>query len=325
MKLYPLKFTPQLVARIWGGQRLYAIKNAPVASETVGESWEISSVKGQESQVEYGDYKGVVLSELYKEKGLELVGARIYNSYPTEFPLLIKLIDACDDLSLQVHPNDALAQELHQSSFGKTEMWYVMEVQEDSRIIAGLSKKTNWDELMHAIQNKQVEDLLKVYKPQAGDTFFLPAGCIHAIGKGALIAEIQQSSDLTYRLYDYDRTDSLGNKRDLHLNEAEQAIDFNNLTPCKITRSEGVESSRPLVTVPHFSCHEVKVSKNYLCPITEKDSFLIYICTSGSGYVVGESGDSYSINYGETIFLPASLTSATIVSDSSMTLLEVFM
>ncbi len=325
MKLHPLKFKPQLVSRIWGGQRLYSLKNITPSADAVGESWEVSSIKNQESVVDQGVFKGISLKELYDSRGVDLVGNRIFNAYPTEFPLLVKLIDACDDLSIQVHPNDALAQKLHHEPMGKTEMWYVMDAKENTRIIAGLSKPTNWDELMQAISHNQVEDMLTIYKAKSGDTFFLPAGCVHAIGKGSLIAEIQQSSDLTYRLYDYDRKDTLGQKRKLHLEEAMQAIDFNNLKPCLVSASDTRECSTPLVSVPQFSCHKVQVSNNYSCPIQAKDSFIIYMCTSGSGHIEDEHGERYPLNYGETIFLPANLRNTSIVPDTSMTLLEIFM
>ncbi len=325
MKLYPLKFAPQLVTRIWGGNRLYSLKNVEPTNEPVGESWEISSVKGQVSSVESGDYRGTSLKDLYESRGLDLVGERIYSAYPNEFPLLVKLIDACDDLSIQVHPNDSLAQKLHNASMGKTEMWYVMEAKEGTRITAGLSKSTNWDELQKSIQKNRVEDLLKVYEPEPGDTFLLPAGCVHSIGKGNLIAEIQQSSDLTYRLYDYDRTDTLGQKRKLHLEEAKQAIDFQNLENCLVGVPQDIDTSTPLVSVPQFSCNKVHISDNYSCPITAKDSFIIYICTSGTGHIMDEDGGLYQLNYGETIFLPATLKNISIVTHSSMTLLEVFM
>ena len=226
IELYPLKFDPILKEKIWGGTKLGTVLDKPTGdSENMGESWEISGVEGNISVVSEGDLKGRTLVELINEYKGELIGEHVYEKFGDKFPLLIKFIDANDDLSIQVHPDDELAQKRH-NSFGKTEMWYVVDAEEGATLISGFKKQTNKEEYLRIFEEGNLTDILNSEDVVNDDVFFLPAGRVHTIGKGLLIAEIQQTSDITYRIYDFDRVDKNGVGRELHVEEAVDAIDY---------------------------------------------------------------------------------------------------
>ena len=223
--LYPLKFQPILKDKIWGGTKLKTIFGKPAQTDKLGESWELSGYEGDESVVENGFLAGNNLTELIEIYMGELIGDKVYEQFGMSFPLLFKLIDANENLSIQVHPGDEVAAERH-GSFGKTEMWYVVDADPGAELIIGFTKDCTRDEYVDALENDQVEELLQNVPVKKGDVFFIPAGLVHAIGKGVVVAEIQQSSDITYRIYDYKRVDDHGNERDLHTAEALDVIDF---------------------------------------------------------------------------------------------------
>ena len=224
--MYPLKFNPILNSMIWGGDKLRQYKAIDTDQKNIGESWELSGVPGNESVVSNGEFTGRSIIDLIKEYGPELLGRKVYETYGEKFPLLIKFIDARDDLSIQVHPDDAMAQAVHGQPFGKTEMWYVVSADRDAHLMSGLSAEITPEEYVSRVDNNTITDVLCDYKVQSGDVFFLPAGRIHSIGKGCFIAEIQQTSDLTYRIYDFGRLGLDGKPRELHTELAKDAIDY---------------------------------------------------------------------------------------------------
>src|SRR6187402_912014 len=224
-KIYPLQFDAILKERIWGGEKLKTILNKPITSSITGESWELSTVEGDVSVVANGDYKGKSLTDLINEFPNEILGTAVYKRFGNQFPLLFKYLDAREDLSIQVHPNDELAKKRH-NSFGKTEMWYVMQADENARIIVGFKEKSSPSAYLKSLEDKSIISILDTKLARPGDVFFLETGTVHAIGAGLVVAEIQQTSDITYRIYDFDRVDANGNKRELHVDLALDAINY---------------------------------------------------------------------------------------------------
>ena len=222
---YPLTFYPILKERIWGGTKLKTYLNKPISSEITGESWELSTVPSDVSVVKNGLFKGKNLNELIDLYPEEMLGKSVFARFGKQFPLLFKYLDAREDLSIQLHPNDELAKARH-NSFGKTEMWYVMQADENARLIVGFKEDSSREEYLHHIENKKLISLLNEVPVKKGDVFFLETGTIHAIGAGIVIAEIQQTSDVTYRIYDWDRVDANGNERELHTEFALDAINY---------------------------------------------------------------------------------------------------
>ncbi len=319
--LYPLKFKPHLKERIWGGNALETEmgKQLP-AGRKIGESWEISGVQKDISVVVNGDLAGNDLQELIEVYMGDLVGDYVYNTYGVEFPLLIKLIDARDVLSIQVHPDDELARERH-NSYGKTEMWYVLAADPGASLYVGFNRTVTRDEYLDAVSNGTLPSLLREEKVRSGDSFFIPAGTIHAIGKGLLIAEIQQTSDVTYRVDDWGRVDDNGNPRELHTELAVDAIDFRPPHDLK-THAVGVPNeSVPVEECRYFTTNLLQVSDSVERDYSALDSFVIYICIDGELNVC-YSGGSETLSKGETMLIPAQEDS--IELDGEGTVLEVY-
>lgn len=301
------KFQPLLKQTLWGGEKIIPFKHLDDKLENVGESWEISGVKGNETLVVDGLYKGYGLNRLVTELKEKLVGKRCYERYGNEFPLLIKFIDARQDLSIQVHPNDEIAK-LQGRERGKTEMWYLMESAPSAKLYSGLKMKLTPDEYAKMVENDTICDALAQYPVAEGDVFFLPAGRIHAIGAGCFLAEIQQTSDVTWRIYDFKRKDKNGNFRELHTRQASEAIDYTvyddyrtNYIPLKDQRQE-------VVRCPYFTTSVYDVSSSIQLDYSKTDSFVILIGVKGSGELVGADGETTSLKAGETILIPASET-----------------
>ena len=225
MTFYPLIFQPIFKERIWGGTKLKEYLNKSFDGNQVGESWELSTVTNDVSVVANGEFAGLNLNELIEKYPTEILGAKSIEKFGLEFPLLFKFLDAKEDLSIQVHPNDELAKQRH-NSFGKTEMWYVMQADENARLVVGFKHKTNKKDYLKHLEDKTLVAILNETSVKKGDTFFLETGTVHAIGAGVLIAEIQQTSDITYRLYDWDRVDADGKGRELHNDLAVEAINY---------------------------------------------------------------------------------------------------
>lgn len=318
MKLYPLSFTPILKERIWGGTKLQTILHKSSLSKNMGESWELSAVSDDISVVNNGAAKGKTLTELIDLFPEELLGEKVLSKFGKQFPLLFKFIDAKEDLSIQVHPNDQLAKARH-NSFGKTEMWYVMQADENARLIVGFKNSSNQKEYISHLQQGTLLDLLEAYPVQTGDVFYLETGTIHAIGAGVLLAEIQQTSDITYRLYDWGRVDANGEARELHTDLALEAINYNT-TKSKITYDNIVENkSATVVDSVYFKTNYLQLSSSYSW-IKKEDAFTVFMCVEGKCTLTCE-GELFSLVKGQTILIPASITH--FVLEGSATLLEI--
>lgn len=323
MKLYPFKFEPILKSIIWGGSGICTFKNMEPRQQGIGESWEISGVRGNISIVSEGLLKGISLNELILGAKGQLVGEKVYERFGNTFPLLIKFIDAHNDLSIQVHPDDKLAKERH-NSFGKTEMWYVINATPDAFLYSGFERKITPQEYVQMVENNTFTDTLKKYSVKPGDVFFLPAGRVHAIGAGCFIAEIQQTSDITYRIYDYNRKDAQGNSRELHTELAKDAIDYN-VYPSYKTDYTPIEN-RPveLVSCPYFTTNLLDMDTPMTRDYEDIDSFVIQICMGGRCTVKDNKGNSVSLHQGESILIPADTQQVTLTPDESCKILETY-
>ena len=323
MKLYPLKFNPISKYRIWGGNKLNTELNKGFTAENIGESWEISDVKGDETKVCNGELTGKTLKEIISEHKHNFVGQNVYNKFGNEFPLLIKFIDAKTPLSIQVHPSDEMAKERH-NSFGKNEMWYVMQADENAELIVGFDSELTQTTYQEYLNTNQVLDVMHHEKVKKGDTFYIPTGRVHAIGAGVLLAEIQQTSDVTYRIYDYDRVDKqTGKKRDLHNDLAIDVIDFEVQDSYKTDYLKDLNTSNKLVHSPYFKSNYLKVFGSLQKDYSAIDSFVIYICTSGFVNIV-ENDATYTLKQGETLLIPASIQNIEIIAEGNSEILEVY-
>jgi mannose-6-phosphate isomerase len=318
--LYPLKFNPILKDRLWGGTKLGDIFGKPIKSDIVGESWEISTVEGAISVIANGNLVGTSLQDLIDENADALLGKSVVERFGTDFPILIKFIDAKQDLSIQLHPNDELAKKRH-NSFGKTEMWYIMDADKDANLIVGFNKTVTKEEYQKSIDNNTLEALMNYEKVKEGDTFFINTGKIHAIGAGVVLAEIQQTSDVTYRVFDFNRKDKEDNLRELHTDLALDAIDFEKKDDFKIAYNKHQNTVNSLVDCPYFKTNYLNLTKNIDVDISERDSFTIYMCVAGSAVIANEHGEA-SLQKGETLLLAASSKMASIKT-KNVTLLEV--
>lgn len=319
--MYPLKFEDIFKTVVWGGEKIAPFKGVQTDQHNIGESWELSGVKGNESVVANGPLAGHTITELACEYKEVLLGKKVYEATGTEFPLLIKFIDARDDLSVQVHPDDTLAGARHNGSKGKTEMWYVVQADEGAHLMAGLSRQTTPQEYESKVNDNTVTEILKDYKVREGDTFFIPAGRVHSIGKGCFIAEIQQTSDITYRIYDFGRLGLDGKPRELHTELAKDAIDYTVLDDYRTHYPQVTDSENTLVSCKYFTTSLFDLSQSVTKDIASLDSFLIAICIDGQGTISDGHGNSIQIRKGETILLPADSLSATFTPDGSMKLL----
>jgi mannose-6-phosphate isomerase len=318
IKLYPLVFEPILQDRIWGGTKLKTDLGKNIPTQTTGESWELSTVQDNVSVVKQGEYAGKPLTDLLEQFPNEVLGTKVHEQFGTQFPLLFKFLDAKEDLSIQVHPNDELAKKRH-NSFGKTEMWYVMQADEGSRIIVGFKEKSSPDEYLNKLENKNLIDILNEQPVQKGDVYFLETGTIHAIGAGIVIAEIQQTSDITYRIYDWDRVDANGKGRQLHVEEALDAMNYNP-TDTKKEYSKELNKSNVTVDCPYFTTNYLPLDGTASIS-KDGNSFTVYICTEGE-YSIKAEGETYSFKKGDTVLVPAAIKAFTLVGTA--TLLEIY-
>lgn len=302
--MQPIKFNPLLIQTLWGGEKIIPFKHLNSDLTQVGESWEISGVKGNETVVSEGEFKGKRLNELVDELKGKLVGEANYKRFGNDFPLLIKFIDARQELSIQVHPTDELAQKRGKLR-GKTEMWYIMDSDENAKLRAGMKEKITPEQYKQMVEDDTITEAIAEYKVKEGDCFFLPAGRIHSIGTGCFLAEIQQTSDVTYRIYDFKRKDKDGNYRELHTEEAAECIDYNvepnyrtEYTPVK---NEGVA----LVECPYFTTAVYDLNEPMTLDYSELDSFVIFIGLKGSGEITDNEGNTTTLCEGESILFPA--------------------
>ena len=309
-----IKFNPLLVQTLWGGEKIIPFKHLNSDLTQVGESWEISGVKGNETVVSEGEFKGKKLNELVDELKGKLVGEANYKRFGNDFPLLIKFIDARQELSIQVHPTDELAQKRGKLR-GKTEMWYIMDSDENAKLRAGMKEKITPEQYKQMVENDTITEAIAEYKVKEGDCFFLPAGRIHSIGTGCFLAEIQQTSDVTYRIYDFKRKDKDGNYRELHTEEAAECIDYNvepnyrtEYTPVK---NEGVA----LVECPYFTTAVYDLNEPMTLDYSELDSFVILIGLKGSGEITDNEGNTTTLCEGETILIPATTSEVKVTGN----------
>ncbi len=306
--LYPLKFAPIYKDKIWGGNKIKTVLGKDFGNlPNCGESWELSAVEGNISVVTNGYLAGNNLEELIEIYMGDLVGEKVYEHFGIEFPLLIKFIDANDDLSIQVHPDDKISKKRH-NAYGKTEMWYVLQADKGSKLNSGFNQEVDREKYVKYLEENKLMDILNFVEVSEGDVFFIPAGRVHAIGKGLLIAEIQQTSDVTYRIYDYDRRDDNGNPRELHTELALDVIDYTVLPEYKTPYQEEMNETVQVVSCPYFTTNVLKFNKTIEKDINELDSFVIYICLEGNFEIVYDGGKEVA-GKGETLLIPASLES----------------
>lgn len=308
MNLYPLKFTPIYKERIWGGNKLETCFGKNLNGKTnIGESWELSAVEGDVSVVENGPLAGNSLQDLIEIYMDEVVGGKVYEQFGNEFPLLIKFIDANDDLSIQVHPDDAIAKERH-GAYGKTEMWVALDDSAGPKLITGFNQDTNQETFLEKLNNGTLTDLFNYEEVRKGDVFYVPAGRVHAICSGNLIAEIQQTSDVTYRIYDYDRKDKDGNGRELHLDMSLDVMDYSKVKNPKTVYAPKKNQAVQLAACKYFTTNLLEIDQKHERDYYSFDSFVIIICTEGS-CVIGsiDNEESTLVKAGDTVLIPAAL------------------
>lgn len=318
--MYPLKFRPILKSLIWGGEKIAPYKGITTDQKNIGESWELSGVRGDESVVSEGEYAGRNIADLLSEFKGSLIGKKNYERFGNEFPLLIKFIDAKQDLSIQVHPDDALAMKRHNSK-GKTEMWYVVDADEGAHLRSGFAKKVTPAEYEKSVEDNTIIDILADYKVRPGDLFFLPAGRVHSIGAGSFIAEIQQTSNITYRIYDFNRLGADGKPRELHTSLAKDAIDYTVLPDYRSSYSVKKNAETPLISCPYFITSLYELDAPVSRDMSGLDSFMVVICVEGEGSVTDGNGNTVSIRRGETVLLPATSGNVCFTPKGSMKLL----
>lgn len=316
----PFRFAPILKSLIWGGDRIAAYKRAKTNLPDIGESWELSGVRGDESVVVGGRYAGYTLPQLIAELKGDLVGRSVYERFGEEFPLLVKFIDARADLSIQVHPNDELAQRRH-GKHGKTEMWYVVDAAPGAHLKAGFSQQLTPAEYERRVADNTLTDVLCDYKVAPGDLFFLPAGRVHAICAGSFVAEIQQTSDVTYRIYDYGRLGADGRPRELHTELAKDAIDYTVLPDYRSHYDAVKNGETELVACPYFVTSLFDIDRPVEKDLSQTDSFLVVMCISGSGVLTDDEGCHMPLRQGQTILVPASTDRIGFVPEGGMKLL----
>ncbi len=317
--LYPLQFVPELKEKVWGGTKLQTILHKK-GKGTIGESWEISGVEGTISKVANGALQGKEITQLIQLYTTEIVGERVYKKFGNQFPLLFKFIDAAQDLSVQLHPNDALAKQRH-NAFGKTEMWYILQAEKEAKLILGFNTALDSASYTEILEAKKITTVLKAETAQKEESYFIEPGLVHAIGAGVLLAEIQQTSDITYRIYDWDRPDTDGKLRQLHTEEALDAIQFTTNSP-KISYTDQADSRVLLVLCPYFVTHKLLLTKNFSIKNFEIGSCKVYMCTEGTAEIVTKNC-AISIKKGETILIPACIKNYQINTQNA-TFLEVY-
>jgi len=303
--LYPLKFKPLYKDYVWGGRNLALLGKKLPETGIVAESWEVSCHKNGSSIIANGEFEGVSLPELVQKLGRKLVGNSLPQKDVDKFPLLIKFIDADNNLSVQVHPDDAYAFENENGEYGKNEMWYIISAKPGAKLVYDVIPGTTREKFARAISENRVEECLKTIEVYAGDVINIPAGLVHAIGKGIVLAEVQQNSDTTYRVYDYGRKG-----RPLHIDKALDVIDFNSAG--RKEKYYGLEikinssCSKRIVIANKYFCTEIYNIDGQISENADGSKFVIYTFTAGNGNVSWRGG-SLTIQAGESILIPASM------------------
>lgn len=320
MYLYPIKFIPVLKEKVWGGKKLNELLHKQSSSDFIGESWEISGVEGSISVVENGQFKGKNLNQLIEEYKSDLVGKSVFKHFGNTFPLLFKFIDAKEDLSVQLHPEDTVAKKRH-NSFGKTEMWYIMQADNDAHVIVGFNQKMEKELYLKHLNKSTLQTILHFEKVKEGDVFYITPGRVHAIGAGVLLAEIQQTSDITYRIYDWDRPDINGQMRELHQDLAMDIIDFSDYKNLQAVNKE--KEAQTLISNAYFETSLLKIeNKTVERDLSKIDSFVVYMCVAGSASINIKTNRE-QIEKGECVLIPAKANQVHIESVDAK-LLEVY-
>lgn len=323
-ELYPLKFNPIFKEKIWGGVKLKSKLNKNIPdNKNIGESWEISGVSDNVSVVENGFLEGNELNELIEVYMGDLVGDKVYDRFGTQFPLLIKFIDANAPLSVQVHPNDELAMERY-NELGKTEMWYVINAQKNAELISGFNHKMDKEHYIQHLEKNEITKILNFEKVEAGNVFFIPAGRVHAIGEGIVLAEIQQTSDITYRIFDWNRKDEKGNSRELHTEQALDALDFNIYDNYKTEYQSIKNTTSKIISTPFFETNIIEFNKEIEKEYPLLDSFVIYMCIDGKFEIEYYETEKITISKGETVLIPAVIEQLKLIPVVESKLLEVY-
>lgn len=323
-QLYPLKFKPIFKDKIWGGDKIKSVMGMDYGLlPNCGEAWIVSGVENDSSEVTNGFLAGNELNELVEVYMGELVGESNFERFGNEFPVLVKILDARDWLSVQVHPDDQLAEERGLGR-GKTEMWYVLDAEPGSELISGFSKSISKEEFQQRINSGTIKEVMNYEEVKKGDLFFMPAGRVHALGPGILLAEIQETSDTTYRIYDWDRTDDKGNPRALHIEESIDAIDYTKSEEAKSPYTKKQKGTTPLVKCEHFTTSLIEVSEPIAKDYSALDSFIILICLEGAVRIESEAGVEI-LTKGETILVPAIMEWIRLFPEGNCSLMEVYL
>ena len=321
--MYPFIFKPVLKHYIWGGNDIRPFKRLPQHEEIVAESWELSHVKGNYSVVANGHLEGKTIDELINQFGAKLCGKKVMHRFGATFPLLIKFLDARQDLSIQVHPGDEMAWERHRT-FGKTEMWYIVKAAPGAALYSGFSQQIDAEEYVRRVGDNSITEVLKRYEVKEGDVFFLPAGRVHAVCAGCFIAEIQQTSDITYRIYDYNRTDATGKSRELHTEIAKEAIDYTVYPDYRTNYIPVPNQVVPLVQCSYFTTNlldlDLPQERNY----SGLDSFVIYVCIDGKAILRDNHSNELTICRGQTVLFPAETQYISIIPEKQIKLIETY-
>jgi mannose-6-phosphate isomerase len=321
--LYPIKFKPIYKDKIWGGTRLKDLFSKDFSPlPNCGESWELSGVDGNVSTVENGFLAGNTLAEIAEIYMGELLGERVFDMYGSEFPLLVKLLDTESYLSIQVHPDDVYAGK-HHESLGKTEMWIVLDAQPDSEIITGFSREVTRETYVEYLESGRIREILNIEKATPGDVYFIPAGRIHAIGAGITLLEIQQTSDVTYRVYDWDRKDENGNYRDLHTEQAVEVLDYKKYDTYKTSYDLVKDKVTPLVECPYFTTRIMELTKEIEMDYNQIDSFVIYCCIEGN-CMIGYPDGIEVMQAGTVVLIPAELKEITLTPQGKCRIVETY-
>lgn len=319
MKLYPLLFEPNLHVVVWGGNRLRPYKGLEPTDEPIGESWEVSAVPSSTSIIANGKWKGRDLISVINEQPDAILGKKVNEKYNGKLPLLVKFIDAKRDLSIQVHPNDEMAMRKH-GKMGKAEMWYVIKADEGAHLYAGFKKEITADEYQRRIADGTIIDVLADHQVHTGDVFYLPAGRVHAICGGIVLAEVQQSSDVTYRIYDYDRPGMDGKPRELHTELAAQALDYHVEKNYRTEYSDSSNKAIKIVDTPYFDVRVMEVSKPFHRDLIKYDSFIITMCMEGDCKIhIRSTGDEILLKEGNSTLIPAAIANYDIIPQKGVT------
>lgn len=325
MQLYPLLFEPNLHTVVWGGNQLRPYKGLEPSDEQIGESWEVSAVPTSTSIVSNGIYAGKNLISIINENSDAILGKKVNEKYHGQLPLLVKFIDAKRDLSIQVHPNDEMAMREH-GKMGKSEMWYVIKADEGAHLYAGFKQQITPEEYQKRIAYGTITDVLADHEVKAGDVFYLPAGRVHAICGGILLAEVQQSSDVTYRIFDYNRPGMDGKPRELHTELAAKALDYHVEDNYRTEYSEATNKAVQIIDSPYFSVRVMEVSKPFHRDLKKYDSFIITMCIEGDCKIhVRSTGEEILLKQGSSTLIPAAIADYDIIPlDGKTRILDAF-